>query len=90
MYAADGIEANAVQIGSTFGVEVDDADTTWRESFEAFLSPASGSIFFFEIARDESGSNSGGIGAVQPTGTLVSQFGATYSTVLAISEFKAV
>ncbi len=70
MYAADGIEANAVQIASTFAIEIDDGDTIWREVIKADLSPAIGSKLWFELARDEAGNNSGQILTVQPTGTL--------------------
>ncbi len=70
MYAADGVEGNAVQLGSTFSVEIDDPDTVWRESFDLDLAPAVGSLLFVEFARDESGNNSGDILAVQPSGTL--------------------
>lgn len=70
MYAADGIEGNAVQVGSTSTTEMDDANTIWRERFELRFSPAVGSIFWLEFARDESGNDSGGILTQQPTGTL--------------------
>lgn len=70
MYAADGIEANAVQVGSTSTTEMDDTNTIWRERFEIRFSPAAGSIFWVEFGRDESGNDSGGILTQQPTGTL--------------------
>jgi len=70
MYASDGIQGNAVQVGGTFGVEIDDQDTIWRESFDLDFVPAIGSIFFIELARDESGNNSSGLLSVQPSGTL--------------------
>lgn len=70
MYAADGIEANAVQVSSTSTTELDDGDTIWREMFELSLEPANGSKFWIEFARDESGNNSGGILTQQPTATL--------------------
>lgn len=70
MYAADGVEANAVQVSSTSTTEVDDGNTIWRERFELSLEPASGSKFWIEFARDESGNNSGGILTQQPTATL--------------------
>lgn len=70
MYAADGIEANAVQLGSTTTTEVDNGATIWRERFELMLEPASGSKLWIEFARDESGGNSGEIRTQQPTGTL--------------------
>ncbi len=70
MYAADGVEANAVQVSSTSTTELDDSDTIWRERFELALEPASGSKFWIEFARDESGNNSGGILTQQPTATL--------------------
>lgn len=70
MYAADGVEGNAVQVGGTFGARVDDADTTWRESFEVPIDLAAGGIFWIEFGRDEAGVNAGDIGAPQPTGTL--------------------
>lgn len=70
MYAADGIEANAVQVNSTSTTEIDHDDTIWRESFEFTLEPALGSKFWVEFARDESGKNSGGILTRQPTASL--------------------
>lgn len=70
MYAANGVDF--VQSGSTFNVRVDDDDTVWREGFSLKLSTPLGSKIYIELARDESGSNSGGLGATQPTGTLSS------------------
>jgi len=70
MYAADGVEANAVQVSSTSTTEIDDSDTIWRESFDLSLEPANGSKLWIELARDESGNNSGGILTQQPTASL--------------------
>ena len=70
MYAADGIVGNAVQVGGTFSVEIDDPDTTWKEVFNFSFTPAIGSVGFVEIARDEAGHNSGNLQCPQPTGTL--------------------
>ena len=70
MYAADGTEANGVQVGNTFEVKIDDDDTTWRETFRADFMPTPGGILWFELARDEDGNNSGGLRAEQPTGSL--------------------
>lgn len=72
MYAEDGIEGNAVQSGGTFGVKIDDADTIWREVVTFDFIPAVGSKFWFELARDDAGNNSGGLLSAQPTGTLLS------------------
>ena len=72
MYSADGIAANAVQVGSSASVLIDDDDTVWREVFDINFAPEVGSVFFVEFARDEAGSNSGSIMAPQPTGTLSS------------------
>ena len=70
MYAPDGNPANGAQVSDSFSVKIDDADTTWREVFEGEFTSAKGGLLWFEIARDESGSNSGQIAARQPTGTL--------------------
>jgi len=70
MYAPDGIIGNAVQVGGTFSVEIDDPDTTWREVFDLNFAPVDGSVIFIEMARDEAGNNSGQLQAQQPTGTL--------------------
>lgn len=70
VYASDGI--NFGQIGDTFGIEVDDADTVWREAFNLTFSPMVGSIIRFEFARDALSSNSGELGTFQPTGDLTS------------------
>lgn len=70
MYAEDGIEANAVQLGDTLTIELDDADTIWREYIPLTLDPVDGAKLWFEIARDESGNNSGGLLTEQPSGTL--------------------
>ena len=72
MYAADGIIGNAVQVGGSYSVEIDDGNTIWREAFDLDFTPAVGSLFFVEMARDESGNNSGGLIARQPTGTIAS------------------
>lgn len=72
MHSADGIVGNAVQFGSSFSVEIEDASTTWREAFNLDFAPAIGSVTFIEFARDESGSDFGGLQAPQPTGTLSS------------------
>tara|TARA_R110000796_G_scaffold119202_2_gene233391 strand:+ start:165 stop:662 length:498 start_codon:yes stop_codon:yes gene_type:complete len=68
MYAPDGI--NYVQVGSSFGARVDDADTVWRENFSLNFSPAVGSKIFLELARNNGSSNSGGLGTFQPIGDL--------------------
>lgn len=70
MYAPDGVEANAVQIGDTFSVKIDDDDTVWRESFELRFSPVVGSVIWFEIARNPGSNNSGQLETVQPGGDL--------------------
>lgn len=70
MYAADGVEANAIQVGDTFAVKIDDDDTVWRESFELRFSPAVGSVIWFEIARNPGSNNSGQLETVQPGGDL--------------------
>tara|TARA_R110002167_G_scaffold167191_1_gene364381 strand:+ start:190 stop:984 length:795 start_codon:yes stop_codon:yes gene_type:complete len=70
MYANDGV--NYVQIGSSFGAKVDDADTVWRENFSLDFSPAVGSKIYVEIARNNGSSNSGGLGTFQPSGDLAS------------------
>jgi len=70
MYAVDGIVGNAIQLGGTFSVEIEDANTTWREAFDLNFSPVIGSILFIEYARDEAGADSGGLQAAQPTGTI--------------------
>lgn len=72
MYASDGIEANAVQVGSTFTIKVDDASTIWREEFHLEITPLLNAKLWFEFARDESGNDSGDIVTQQPTGTLSS------------------
>jgi hypothetical protein len=69
MYAADGIEGNAVQFGGSFSVLVDDPDTIWREEFNLKLRPATGSILWFEIARNNGSNNSGGL-LTTPTASL--------------------
>lgn len=70
MYAADGVEANAIQVGDTFAVKIDDDDTVWRESFELRFSPAAGSVIWFEVARNPGSNNSGQLETVQPGGDL--------------------
>ena len=68
MYADDGL--NYVQIGSSFGARVDDADTVWRERFNLDFSPSVGSKIYLELARNNGSSNSGGLGTFQPSGDL--------------------
>lgn len=70
LYAADGSPGSLVQIGGTFGVEVDDPNTTWREVFDLNFAPAVGSLIRVEFARDEAGTDSGSLQAPQPTATL--------------------
>lgn len=70
MYAADGIQGNAVQVGGTFSARIDDQDTTARETFDLSFTPAVGSVFFLYFARDEAGVDSGDLFAPQPSGTL--------------------
>jgi hypothetical protein len=61
MYAADGIEGNAIQFGGSFSVLVDDPDTIWREEFNLNFRPDTGSLLWFEIARNNGSNNSGGL-----------------------------
>jgi hypothetical protein len=61
MYAEDGVELNATQVGTSFSVLVDDPDTIWREEFNLTLRPATGSVLWFEIARNNGSSDSGGL-----------------------------
>ena len=70
MYAPDGIVGNAVQVGGSFSVKIEDANTTWREAFDIGFAPVVGSVFFIEFFRDEAGNDSGELQAPQPTGTL--------------------
>ena len=70
MFAADGIEANAVQLGDTFAVEVADANSTWREEMKIEIKAVAGAILWFNLARDESGIDEGGLEVYQPSGTL--------------------
>lgn len=70
MYAQDGINFN--QLGGSFGVKIDDANTVWRESFDVQFSPVVGSRVYFEFARDVASSDSGEIGTFQPSGDLLS------------------
>lgn len=70
MYSPDGIVGNAVQVGGTFSVEIEDANTTWREFFDIDFAPVVGSVVFVQFARDPAGANSGGIQAPQPTGDI--------------------
>lgn len=70
MYASDGIEANAIQVGPTSVFELDNANAIFPESVVRHVAPATGSKIWFDIARDEDGNNSGGLLTVQPTGTL--------------------
>ena len=71
LYSADGTRTDTVQVGDTFSVEIDNANTIWRESFNGTFSPAVGSQLWLEVARDEAGDDSGELRADQPTGTLV-------------------
>ena len=68
MYAPDGV--NYVQVGSTFGARVDDADTVWAERFNLNFKPLVGSKIYMELARNNGSANSGGLGTFQPTGDL--------------------
>lgn len=72
MYAADGVEGNAVQIGPTLITMIDNQKSIWPEIFYFNFDPAEGSILWAEIGRDESGDNSGGVLTVQPTGSMSS------------------
>ncbi len=70
MYADDGIIENAIQVSGSFSVQIDNANTTWREVFDVNFTPTIGSVSFIEFARDEAGDDSGELNAQQPTGTL--------------------
>jgi hypothetical protein len=67
MYAADGIVANAVQIGSTSIILLDNAKHNFRETFAFWFRPALGSLMWIEIARNDTGVSDGGLIAVQPS-----------------------
>ena len=71
MYAADGVIGNGVQVGTSFGVEINDGDSVWRETFAQYVTPDVGGKIWLEMARDESGAtNDGAIGTYQPSGTI--------------------
>lgn len=70
MYAADGVEANAVQAGPSTVIEVDNQNIIFPEFIIRHIKPATGSKLWVEIARDEAGNNSGGLLTVQPSATL--------------------
>jgi hypothetical protein len=72
MYAEDGIEANGIQIGGSFSVEIDDPDTIWREEFNINISPETGSLIWFEMARNNGSNNSGGLLTYDFVGDLAS------------------
>ncbi len=61
MYAEDGIEANGTQVGGSFSVEIDDPNTIWREEFNINIRPETGSLIWFEMARNNGSNNSGGL-----------------------------
>lgn len=70
MYAADGIEGNAVQSGSTFAVEIDNANAIFPERFDLAFTPATGSVFWVELARNNGSNDSGGLLTFTPAGDL--------------------
>lgn len=70
MYAADGVEANGVQVGDTFAVKIDDDDTVWRERLSLKFSPTVGGVMWFEMARNPGANNSGQLETVQPAGDI--------------------
>jgi hypothetical protein len=61
MYAEDGIEANGTQVGGSFAVEIDDPNTIWREEFNINIRPKTGSLIWFEMARNNGSNDSGGL-----------------------------
>ena len=84
MYAEDGVEANAVQLGRTFQALIDDAKAVFREEFLFSFSPSVGSLMWIEIARDESFNNNGGIGIEPITGSLAANLTQPPSAFLSI------
>ena len=72
MYAPDGVAGNAVQLGGTFGVEIDDANSIWREVFDLNFTAAVGAVAFVQIARNPGSDDSGGLLGFQPAGDLSS------------------
>lgn len=72
MYASDGVEANAVQVGPSSVTMLDNQRAIWPEIFTFNFEPAEGSIMWIEIARDEAGDNSGGLLTEQPSGSMAS------------------
>ena len=70
MVALDGIVENAIQSGPTLSLEVDTANQIWEERINFRTSFPGGAIFWFEIARDEVGTDAGGLITNQPSGTL--------------------
>jgi hypothetical protein len=71
MYAPDGVEVNAVQLSDSFVIEIDNADTVWRENLVLKLDTDVGSKTWFELARNPSGNDSGGLLTNQPDGDLI-------------------
>lgn len=90
MYAADGVPANAVQVKNTFGVRLNNQNTIWREGVRIDATPATGSIFFVQLARNPGTVvEAGGIGAFQPAGDLT-DWNQINSASIEITRYKVV
>ena len=85
MYAADGVPGNAAQLGSTYTTLMDDPDYIFREQLNHIFAMPQGAIFWVEIARDESGNNSGGLTNQPPTATLAG-WNSTFTARLRINK----
>ena len=72
-YSALGDKTDTVELGTTRVISLDSGDISLLMTFEYEVKPANGSKIWIELARDEAGTNEGGllVSDVQPTGTLL-------------------
>jgi len=89
MYAEDGIIANAVQIGSTFTEVVDNARIFSPVNFKSQLRPATGSILWVQLARNNGANDSGGLYTLELLGDLAT-LNPSPSATLSIGQWRNV
>jgi len=89
MYAEDGIVANAVQQGSTFTEVVDNARIFSPVNFKSQLRPATGSILWIQLARNNGSNDSGGLYTLELLGDL-STLNPSPSATLSIGQWRNV
>lgn len=80
---------NGAQAGSTNITKISSNDTVNVLEFRIAFTAIAGDVVVFQIARDPSGVNDGGLIGFTPTGAL-SAWGATASALLAIEQFQGV